>query len=415
MIKLKQAVIFCGGLGTRLRPITDKLPKPLAPVNNIPFLDYLLRQLQEQGIKKVLLLIGYKANCIKEYILNNPNYLLIFDFCEGPQEWETGTRLWNARNQLEDEYLLLYSDNYASFSLKKSFKMFRQKQSAICLLLYPKKNGNVSIDNLNNVEKYDPSRSSNSFKYVEVGYMIMNKNLALKELNRDSSLTETIVKLVNQGKVSAIVNSGIYHSISDPTRLKITEEYLKPKKILLIDRDGTINIKAPMMKYISNINDFKFIDSTLRAMEYLSDYGFSFIVITNQAGIARGLLSSTELEQVNQYMCSELKNKGINILDIYICPHHWDDECLCRKPAPGLILEASKDYNLWLDHTYFVGDDPRDIYAAKNAGTRSIIIGDQRRGCKKDLGLPDAEADHLYELAPWIVQRYESLRKIYDF
>ena len=64
-------------------------------------------------------------------------------------------------------------------------------------------------------------------------YMIMNKNLALKELNRDSSLTETIVKLVNQGKVSAIINSGIYHSISDPERLRLTEEYLKPKKILL--------------------------------------------------------------------------------------------------------------------------------------------------------------------------------------
>jgi len=111
-------------------------------------------------------------------------------------------------------------------------------------------------------------------------------------------------------------------------------------------------------------------------MKKLSDSGFSFIVITNQAGIARGLVSEHQMNEMHRLMVSELENEGIKVHDIYVCPHHWNDDCLCRKPKAGMLYKASQEWSLRLDQTLFIGDDPRDCQAAYNAGCKGVYIGD---------------------------------------
>ena len=140
--------------------------------------------------------------------------------------------------------------------------------------------------------------------------------------------------------------------------------YLKPKKILLIDRDGTINEKAPRGEYINNWNQFKWIPETREALIELSLIGFKFIVITNQAGIARKMIDPEMVEDIHQKMIAELAIDGVEVLKVYMSPDHWDENSLMRKPAPGMFFQAAKEFNLRMDHCLYVGDDERDCLAA---------------------------------------------------
>ena len=146
-------------------------------------------------------------------------------------------------------------------------------------------------------------------------------------------------------------------------------------KLIVLDRDGVINQKAQKGEYISSWNKFEWISETRIAMKLLAQEGFKFIIISNQAGIARGMINLKELEKIHNNMKEELQNDNIEILDIYICPHHWDEKCYCRKPNPGMLFQASQDHLLRLDKTLFIGDDPRDCQAAEKAGCNSIFIG----------------------------------------
>ena len=122
------------------------------------------------------------------------------------------------------------------------------------------------------------------------------------------------------------------------------QDYPKPKKIILIDRDGTINRRLSKGEYVSNWEDFEWIPETYEAMMLLAREGLKFILITNQAGISRGMIDPNELEKIHFNMKNKLLNDGVEILEIYTCPHHWDENCECRKPKPGMFLQDSKDW-----------------------------------------------------------------------
>ena len=119
-------------------------------------------------------------------------------------------------------------------------------------------------------------------------------------------------------------------------------------------------------------------------MKKLSSQGFSFIVITNQAGIGRGITKLKNLNEIHNKMIRKLSAHGIKILKVYFCPHDWKKECECRKPKPGMLFKASKEFFFRLDKTFFIGDDPRDIEAAERAGSNGILW-------KNDKNYPDID------------------------
>ena len=384
MIQPTQAVIFCGGLGTRLRPLTNSLPKPMAPILEKPFLEYLLRQLSEQGVKKFLLLTGYLGRLIQEHFGDGHAWGWEIEYHHGPTEWDTGQRLWEARKQLNKQFLLLYSDNFAQFNLNKLLHLHQQQNATLTLLLKEKKNGNIRISSTGRMEVYDKSREGQGLDFVEIGYMLVERDSIFslyKEIPNmpDISFTSVLELLVEKQQISGLVIKDPYHSISDIDRLELMREYLKPKKIILIDRDGVINVKAPKGEYIESWDAFKWIDDTVHSMKQLSRDGFSFIVITNQAGIGRGVVSKTELLRMHSLMTNRLKSEGVVVLDVYVCPHHWDDDCECRKPKSGLFNKIAKEHLLRMDRTLYIGDDVRDCEAAYNAGCGSVLIANDTK------------------------------------
>ena len=379
MNKPRQVVVLCGGLGTRLRPHTDHIPKPMIPCNGKPFLWYLLQQLHKLGITRFVLLTGYLAEEVSSYFGDGSSWGWDIQYSEGPVDWDTGKRVWEAREKLDELFLLLYSDNFVPFPLDKVYALHKHNQKPLTFMVASKTPGNISLDKFGIVQQYDNKRFGLGLNYVEIGYMIVEKNQTLSFFDTpECSFSSILQKMAAKHQISAWVQHDSYHSISDPNRWQKAQEYLKPKKIILIDRDGVINKKASRGEYISKWEDFIWIKETRIAMKLMANEGFKFIIISNQAGIARGIISFTELEKIHNNMKNELQNDDIEILDIYICPHHWNEECLCRKPKPGMLLQASKDHLFRLDKTLYIGDDPRDVEAALSAGTDYILISEEK-------------------------------------
>ena len=376
--KPRQAAILCGGLGTRMRPYTDTQPKPMMPCNGNPFLYYLLEQLAAQGITHFVLLTGYLGGQIEDYFGDGAKWDWTIIYSKGPVEWDTGRRIWEAKKILEDRFVLLYSDNFVPFPLDRVQAVHKQNALPLTFMASPKSPGNIALDQNNVVTQYDNGRNE-QLGFVEIGYMIVEKARTFAFFQTpDCSFSSVLGIMASKKQISAWVQGDSYHSISDPKRWKKAAEYLTPKKIILIDRDGVINKKSTQGRYVNNWSDFEWIDETRSAMRKLSKWGAQFIVITNQAGVGRGMVDPVELTRVHEKMTAELAADGVEVMNIYVCPHHWDDGCSCRKPNPGMFYQASKKYLFRLDKTLFIGDDPRDCQAAWNAGCGSVFLGDEK-------------------------------------
>lgn len=380
----QQAVLLCGGLGTRLRPLTDHMPKPMVPVNGKPFLRHLIEQVREQGVRRILLLTGYRGEMIREYFGAGEKLGVEIAYSCGPTEWDTGRRLWEAKGQMESRFLLLYSDNFAQFNMQRLSKLHLQHATPISLLLAPKEKGNIRVSSVGKIEAYDKSRNGQGFDYVEIGYMLVERDRVLAEFPAcsdfpDFNFSALLEKFAREEKIAGLVVRDSYHSISDPQRHRLMCEYLKPKKILLIDRDGTINRKAPRGEYITSWDRFEWVVETVEAMKSLAQDGFDFIVITNQAGIARKMIEPDELDKIHNNMINQLAAEGVTVLKVYVSPHHWDENSYTRKPAPGLFFQAAREYNLRMDRCIYVGDDERDCMAAANAGCGMLYLSDDGR------------------------------------
>ena len=148
----------------------------------------------------------------------------------------------------------------------------------------------------------------------------------------------------------------------------------KSNKAVFIDRDGVLNqvvfhpgIHKPSAPW--KINEFKLIDGLKKPLDELKKMGFLLFVFSNQPDISRGYIEKGLTEQINSIIYERFP-----ITDIKVCPHDDKDNCLCRKPKPGMILELSKKYNVDLKKSYVVGDSWKDIKAAENAGVKSILI-----------------------------------------
>jgi len=147
-----------------------------------------------------------------------------------------------------------------------------------------------------------------------------------------------------------------------------------PKRAIFLDRDGIINRKLPEDHYVRTPSEFEILPDAAPALAIMRDLGFTLVVVTNQRGIARGMMSEDDLNKVHQFMNSLLTTSGVELQSIYYCPHDRDDHCYCRKPAPGMILAAAKDLEIDLNSSYMVGDSASDVEAAKNAGVKSVHI-----------------------------------------
>ena len=143
-------------------------------------------------------------------------------------------------------------------------------------------------------------------------------------------------------------------------------------KVIVLDRDGVINEDSD--DYIKSADEWVPITGSIEAISRLKKAGFVVAVASNQSGLARGLFNEQALQDMHDKMSSLLAQRGSSIDAIFYCPHGPADNCVCRKPKPGLLLQAAKQFNVKTNEMLFVGDSYSDLQAAKMAGCQSILV-----------------------------------------
>jgi histidinol-phosphate phosphatase family protein len=381
MSVINQAVIFCGGLGTRLMPLTKKLPKPMVKIKKKPFLQYLIEQCKSNGIKNFLLLSGYKHEIIKNFFGDGKKFGVNISHHYNPPNIETYKRIFEARRKLHSQFLLMYADNYSSLNLLDLFKHHKKNKSKLTISICEKKKANISLSSSNQMIRKYFFKKNKKAKYVDIGYMITDKKTLIRNFpDKNITFSYFIDSLVKQNKAYYYINDTGYLSISDLKRYNNSKKFFNDKYIL-IDRDGVLNLKNKNHYYVRNLNELKINYDFLKKLKKIVK-NKKLICISNQAGISTGDLKHKDLKQINKKIKIELKKRNIHLKDYFISYHHFNSNHFFRKPNHGLFLKAAKKYNFILDRTFYIGDDLRDIEAAYRSKTKCIYIGREKLSVK---------------------------------
>jgi D-glycero-D-manno-heptose 1,7-bisphosphate phosphatase len=173
-------------------------------------------------------------------------------------------------------------------------------------------------------------------------------------------------------------------------------------RAVFLDRDGVINRQAPEGKYIERWDQIVILPGVDDAIKRLNEAGYRVLVVTNQRGVAKGMVRLAELDHIHEQLIRRFAENGAIIDNIYFCPHDLDKKCACRKPEPGMLHRAVDEFGIATQLSWMVGDSSADVLAGQKAGCRTILISESssREAC----GLADVIAKNLSEAVESILQ-----------
>ena len=408
--KKYDVVLACGGLGSRLKVITNDIPKPLFPVAGKSTLERCIQQLDDFNFRNLIVTVGYQSKEFLKFIdeLNQKYKVDIEIFVEENPLGECGA-LWKIKDKLCNDFVFINGDLIFSIDFKK-LSLFHKRLSSLLTLVthtsdHPNDSDLVSVPNGTLVENiFLKSNDKNSEKNAylgNAGIFIINKELldrlkAPKESD-SKSVFHYIVKNVFELKIN-IYSYNTTEYIKDmgtPYRLKVVAEDLSKEKVnrknykniqkaLFLDRDNTL-IRCSLGKYIINKNEIEILSKNIEKIIPISLEYDLVCLLTNQPVIAMGKISLRDLNEINSIVIKSCLSMGLKIDIVSYCPHHphkgYDGEieilkydCFCRKPNPGLFLEQSFLRNINLKESLMIGDSENDLFAAENAGCKFLNV-----------------------------------------
>lgn len=292
---------------------------------------------------------------------------------------ETGRRFRAALDHIEERFLFMYCDNLWPMPIEPMWQRYLQAGLPGMVTVYANEDGytrdNVRVGSDGRVERYDRTRQEDGLRGVEIGYGIFERSVLDVLTDANQSFQDAIYPgLIAERQMQAWVTPHRYYSIGRPERLEAAARFVTGAPAVIVDRDGVLNEKPPRAEYVRSWAEWRWIPGALEALALLRDAGFRVVIVSNQAGVARGAMTRDDLEAIHDRMRRDVLEHGGRIDDIYVCPHDWDEGCACRKPKPGMLLDAQRDHALDLTRTPFIGDDERDAEAADAAGAPSILV-----------------------------------------
>ena len=431
-MKKNEIVILAGGFGTRMSEEFPDTPKPLIPVNGIPILEHLINECKKYNKLNILLVLHYMPEKIKNYFGDGSEYGVRIEYYVEEIPLGTAGALMAVTHMLQDTFLVLYADVFSDLNFNEFFKFHKNQNSYISIVVHPNDHTYdsdlVICNSVNKVLKFSshPHKDNNK-NLVNAAIYIVNQSALINYPNNKNEKLDIaqnmFPSLLERGCIIAAYKTPEYiKDMGTPNRLIQVEEdinngvvnsrnILNKRKAIFLDRDGTINIENGHINKMSNLELF---DNSGDAIRLINKSKFLAICVTNQPVIARGECSFQELKEIHNKMEFELGLKGAYLDEIYFCPHHQDKgfkgeikrlkiSCDCRKPNPGMLLDAVNNFNLNLGECWLIGDSEADIGAANNAGCKSILLNNTIKEKTKMRYEPNQIKTNIYEAVKYIL------------
>lgn len=410
---------MAGGKGTRISSVKDDIPKPMIDICGKPLLERQVEWLVSQEIRKITMVVGHKGDVIIDYFGKGENQGVSIDYIVETEPLGTAGGLYYALSDDNEPILLINGDIMLDVNLGKMVEYHRRNHADITLLTHPNSHpydsalivtddGGRIVRWLNKEdERTDYENRVNAGIHLIEQHTLgfMREMDAAKKIDLDR---EFLKPNLSKYRVFAYDTPEYVKDMGTPERYRAVlrdfetglvkrKNLAQKQRAIFLDRDGTINVHND---FIRTPEEIELIDGAAEAIRAVNDSGFLAILITNQPVIARGDCSLEELKQIHNRLERLLGEKHAYLDDIFFCPHHPDKGfegerpeykiiCECRKPKPGLILQAAEKYNIDLGESYMIGDSASDILAGKNAGCKTGMIckeiSEKEAGMKAEL------------------------------
>jgi D,D-heptose 1,7-bisphosphate phosphatase len=391
------SIILAGGLGSRLRPLTDKLSKCLVPIKGRPLLDYWVDALAAAHVKTARVNTHAQAEQVRGYIkrVNASGRLHLIETHEPKLLGSAGTIAANADLAEDaDEVIIVYADNFSDVDLARMLAFHRGHGDPFTMLLFrapnPSACGIAELDDHGRVVSFVEKPSEPRSDLANGGVYIVTAD-AYREIAAMWAFDigfEVLPKFV--GRMRGWPWEGYHLDVGTPEALAkarrdapgLLAKVARPahpegRPAVFLDRDGTI---IEHVHYLADPLDVRLIPGAAQAIRRLRSAGFACIVVTNQSAIGRGMITPAQLGLIHDEMNRQLAAEGAAVDAIYYCPEAPanDDRTVIehsdRKPGPGMLFRASDDLTLDLDASWMVGDMISDVLAGLNAGCRGNIL-----------------------------------------
>jgi D-glycero-D-manno-heptose 1,7-bisphosphate phosphatase len=380
-VTVRQCAVLVGGLASRLGALAATTPKPVLPCGDRPFLAWLLREFLRFGVEEFLLLSGHLSEAVaasgRTLSATLPRNVRIMTSKE-PVRAGTGGAVFHARDWLDQHFLLCNGDSLFACNLAPLLaagagsgvtgRMLLRRGTAISC------HGVASLDG-DRVLSFTERSSTGVGGLMNAGIYLFDRSL-VDDLTPSCSLEADIMpRLAARGALRATVGEGYFCDIGIPEDYAAAQQHVPQvlrRRALFLDRDGVINLDHG---YIGSCDRFEWVPGAREAIQAATDAGWHVFVVTNQSGVARGLYSEAAVSALHEWMIDEVRRAGGTIDDIRYCPFHPDAVVAAyrrasdwRKPAPGMVLDLIRAWELERERCLMIGDQETDMAVAAAAG-----------------------------------------------
>ncbi len=406
------AVILAGGRGTRLAQLHGDIPKPMAPLDGVPVLERQLCCLRTQGVREVVLVTGWLHEMVEGYFGDGGRLGLRLSYITEEQPLGTAGSLFYLQNRLEEDFLLLNGDLLFDIDLARfqaAHARTREKGGLATILTHPNSHpydsalvetgGEGRVTgwlHREDARQWYRNRVNAGMHMLSPGVFPWLRGRGLLARAERLDLDREVLRpMIPEGLLYAYDSPEYVKDMGTPERCREAEEDLRrgrvkslsqPRRAVFLDRDGTLNEEVGFLR---SEEQLRLLPGAAQAVAQLNRMGWLTVVVTNQPVIARGEVTLDGLERIHRKLESLLGQEGAYLNAVYFCPHHPDRgfpgerveykmECTCRKPKPGLLLEAAERFHIDLASSWMVGDSGRDMEAGRAAGCHTAGLA----GCR---------------------------------
>ncbi|MFT6865184.1 MAG: histidinol-phosphate phosphatase family protein [Cyclobacteriaceae bacterium] len=397
-----QAIILAGGKGTRLKDLTDEIPKPMIPIGDKPIIEHQILLLKSHNITNIKIIINHLKDPLINYLGSGENWGVHLTYFEEEQPLGTAGAFPLFSQDLEETFLVLYGDVMMDMDLDRLLDFHYKNKADATLVVHPNDHPHDSdlleIDEIGKITAFYSKPHLPNIYYknlVNAGLYVFNKSVIdhLPGAVKGDFGKDIFPKWIKSLNIFGYNTPEYLKDMGTLDRLtKVNEDYASGKiakknlrnkqRAIFLDRDGVLNEDRNL---IHKPEDLVLYPNAADAVRKINSSDYLSVVVTNQSVVARNLCTIEELEYIHKKIDTELGENAAKLDNLYYCPYHpekgypeenpaYKKEHPWRKPSPGMLLQAAEDFNIDLKRSYIIGDRQSDIQAGKNAGTLTASV-----------------------------------------